>query len=97
MGDSPGLLQNILFATASLVALTNPLAELPVFLRIVDGHSPAEVRNTALRVALRVWFILVVVSLGGLKFLPLMGISLPAFRSAGGLLLIVMGMEMLLF
>jgi multiple antibiotic resistance protein len=89
------LFQNILFATASLVALTNPLAELPVFLGVTQGESPARVRKDALRVAVGVWVVLGTMAVIGLKILPLFGVSLAAFRSAGGLLVIVMGMEML--
>ncbi len=88
------LIESILYATAPLVALTNPLAELPVFLAIVERRSLRGKRKAALTVALGVLLVLLVSALAGLRILDLFGISLPAFRAAGGLLLVVMGLEM---
>ncbi len=88
------LLENILYATAPLVALTNPLAELPIFLSIVENRSPRGKRRAALTVSLGVLVVLLVAALGGLRIIDVFGISLPAFRAAGGLLLVVMGLEM---
>lgn len=86
--------QNILYATAALVALTNPITELPIFLNVVQGGSAKETRRSALIVAVGVWAILMLSALVGLHALALFGIELPAFRTAGGLLLLLMGLEM---
>lgn len=58
------LLENILYATAPLVALTNPLAELPIFLSIVENRSPRGKRRAALTVSLGVLVVLLVAALG---------------------------------
>jgi len=89
-------LANILYATAALIVLTNPIAELPVFLRIMAEHPEMNRRRAALQVAIGVWSVLLFSSVAGPWSLDFMGIQLSAFRAAGGLLLIVMGMEMLL-
>jgi len=90
------MLEDFLYPAAALIVLTNPLAELPVFLGIVAGRSRRQVHKAAWEVAAGVWVILLGSALGGLAVLDLFGIELPAFRAAGGLVLIVMGMEMAL-
>lgn len=89
------LLQTIFFATAPLVAMTNPIAEVPLFLSLVQGKSGPEAHRAAIGVALGVWTILSLAAIGGLQFLNFLGIEFSAFRAAGGLLLVVMGLEML--
>jgi len=89
------LLQTIFFAAAPLVAMTNPVAEVPLFLHLVEGKSKAEAHRAAIGVSLGVWAILSFSAVGGLQFLTFLGIELAAFRAAGGLLLVVMGLEML--
>ncbi len=89
------LLQAVLFAAASLIALTNPVAEVPLFLGLVEGRTHKEMHRAAITVGLGVWLILTVAAVGGLRILGVFGIQLPAFRAAGGLLLVVMGLEML--
>lgn len=88
-------LQTVLFAAAPLIALTNPVGEVPIFLSIVEGRDRAQAHAAAVRVALGVWTILCLSAVIGLQLLGLLGIELSAFRAAGGLLLVVMGLEML--
>jgi multiple antibiotic resistance protein len=89
------LLQTVLFMTVPLVAITNPVAEVPLFLGLVKDHSRRSLHDAAVKVGFGVWIVLAVAAVGGLQFLALLGIELSAFRAAGGLLLIVMGLEML--
>lgn len=89
------LLQTIFFATAPLVAMTNPVAEVPIFLHILEGKTRREMHGAAIRVAAGAWAILCGAAVGGLQLLTFLGIELSAFRAAGGLLLVVMGLEML--
>lgn len=89
------MLEHILYASAALIALTEPLAELPIFLTIVEGRSSAEIRNAAFKVALGAFVILSAAAIGGTEALQLFGVSLSAFRAAAGFLLIVIGMQML--
>ena len=88
-------LQTVLFATVPLIAMTNPVAEVPLFLGLVQDRSPRGVSRAALKVAFGVWTILAVSAIGGLQLLAVLGIEVSAFRAAGGLLLVVMGLEML--
>jgi len=93
--DTLAFLQTVLFATVPLVAMTNPVAEVPLFLGLVPDRSPRGVNRAAVKVALGVWIVLAIAAVGGLQLLALLGIEVSAFRAAGGLLLVVMGLEML--
>ena len=79
----------------ALLAITNPLGAVPVFLAITKGLSPAERRNAGLRASVAVIVILSVVALAGKAVLAAFGISMPALQAAGGLVVLLMGLEML--
>jgi multiple antibiotic resistance protein len=88
-------LQTVLFAAVPLMAMVNPVAEIALFLDLLHGR-PARARHAAaLKVAIGVALVLTVAAVVGLLFLDLLGIEVAAFRTAGGLLLVVMGLEML--
>jgi multiple antibiotic resistance protein len=89
------MLDQILYSTAALIALTNPLAELPFFLAATDGSSAAERRRAAVKVAVGVFGVLAVAAIAGGRILELFDLSFAAFRAAGGLVVILAGLEML--
>lgn len=86
--------QEVLYAAAPLIALTNPVAEIGIFLSIVEGRAPRQEKAAALEVGVGVLLVLGVSTLVGIHLLNWVGISVPAFRAAGGLLLVVMGLQM---
>ena len=88
------MLQEVLYAAAPLIALTNPVSELSLFLTVVEGRSSRERRMAALQASLGVLCILAATVLVGRSLLELLGIQIPAFRAAGGLLVVLMGLEM---
>ncbi|MGE0158887.1 MAG: MarC family protein [Gemmatimonadales bacterium] len=88
-------LQTVLFAAVPLVAMVNPVAEVALFLDLCRDRSQRERHIAALEVAIGVWLVLTVAAVAGLRLLDLLGIEVAAFRAAGGLLLVVMGLEML--
>jgi len=78
----------------ALFALIDPVGNVPLFAAATHGAPPAARRLTALYIAL---FALVFMSffyVTGLALLKFFGISLPAFRIAGGILLLLMGLDM---
>ena len=89
------MLEHILYSSAALIALTAPLAELPIFLSIVEGRSAAEARIAAFKVTLGAFIILGCAAMGGAKALLLLGVSMSAFRAAAGFVLAVIGMQMM--
>jgi multiple antibiotic resistance protein len=85
------LLQDIV----ALLAISNPLGALPVFFAITEDMTPGERRRAALRAALAATTILAVSALVGTRILAAFGISMPALQAAGGLVILLMGLEML--
>ena len=85
------------FLTSSLVTLyvtADPLLLSALFLGLTHGMTAAQRREVAWRGPLIAFVILVTVGIGGAKLLQLLGISLAAFRIAGGLLLLWTAWEM---
>jgi multiple antibiotic resistance protein len=85
------------YLTSSLVTLyvvADPLLLSALFLGLTHGMSDAQRREVAWRGPLIAFVILVAVGLGGATLLSLLGISLSAFRIAGGLLLLWTAWEM---
>jgi multiple antibiotic resistance protein len=87
----PSFVQEIV----ALLAITNPLGAVPVFLVLTEGMSPPERSRAALRAAVAVVVILGVVAVAGRALLAAFGISMPALQAAGGLVVLLMGLEML--
>lgn len=88
-------LQTVLFAAVPLMAIVNPVAQVALFLDISRNRSQPGRHAAALEVAAGVWLVLTVAAVAGLLLLDFLGIEMAAFRAAGGLLLVVMGLEML--
>ena len=88
-------MDQILYASATLIALTNPLAELPFFLTATEGYTATERRGAAVKVMVGVLIVLGISALAGSRILELFDVSFAAFRAAGGLVVILAGLEML--
>lgn len=79
----------------ALLAITNPLGAVPMFLAITEGLSPGERSRAGLRAAVAVIVILGGAAVAGRAVLAAFGISMPALQAAGGLVVLLMGLEML--
>lgn len=82
-------------AFTTLLVTTDPPGLAPIFLGLTVGMTAAQRRQTALRGTLIAFGILTVFALTGAGVLSVLGISLPAFRIAGGLLLFFIAFEMI--
>ena len=76
-------------------AIMNPIANTPVFLGLTAGDDPATRRSVALQGVLAAFLIILVFSLLGSVIFKLFGITLPAFRIMGGVLVALIGYQML--
>jgi multiple antibiotic resistance protein len=86
------------FAASTFVSLfvaVDPLATVPLFLVMTGNESAAARRATARRAALATFGTLSAFGLLGPRLLAVFGISLDAFRVAGGLLLFLLALDML--
>lgn len=81
-------------ALATMLVVSDPFFMSALFLGITHGMSKAHRREVALRASIIAFCILLAAGLGGAQLLVLLGISLSAFRIAGGLLLLSSAAEM---
>lgn len=76
-------------------AIMNPIANTPVFLGLTAEDDPATRRKIAAKALIVSLLIIVVFSAGGKLIFSLFGITLPAFRIMGGILIAMVGYQML--
>jgi multiple antibiotic resistance protein len=81
-------------AFVTLLVTVDPPAIAPMFLALTVGMTGAERRQVALRATVIATLALAFFAIAGQKILTLLGITLPAFRIAGGLLLFWIAFEM---
>jgi multiple antibiotic resistance protein len=79
---------------ATFFALVGPINVVTMFAALTAGESPDYRRSMAVRGTLIAAGILVAFALAGEFFLTGLGISLAALRTAGGILLLLIGIEM---
>ena len=86
-------ISGILYAFATLFIILDPLLSVPIFAAMTRGQSPAEIHKQA--------FIAVAVA-GSLMYLflvfnqvifDILGLSIPSFQIAGGILLFLLGIQ----
>lgn len=82
-------------AFATLFVVINPLGLATFFMALTRGMTVAARRRIALRGAVIAAVLLAAFALSGEALLQFIGISLPAFRIAGGLLLFLTALQML--
>jgi multiple antibiotic resistance protein len=80
---------------ASLFAIVDPLAAAPVYLSLTRGYSDAEKRHVALKAVLVAAGVLIFFGLAGEQVFRVFGITIPAFRIAGGILIFKYAFDML--
>lgn len=88
-------LQYFLGALVSLIVITNPLSKLPLFISLTQGMSEDRRRQQALWAGIYSAAIMLVSLLGGNMLLAFFGISYGAMRIAGGLVVALIGYQML--
>jgi multiple antibiotic resistance protein len=82
-------------AFGSVFSIVDPFTAVPVFLALVGDHPVADQRRTALRASATCFVVLSVFGIAGSFIFHFFGITLPAFKIAGGILLFVVGFEMM--
>lgn len=88
------MIEYVTSALATLLVVADPILMSALFLGLTTDLTPAQRNEVALRGTIIAFVILVVAGLGGARLLSLLGISLAAFRIAGGLLLLSSAAEM---
>jgi len=85
----------LLPTAASLVAVVNPLGAIPSFLALTERLADDGRRSAARRAATAAGLALFVACLAGGPLLRALGVGIPAFRVAGGILLLLIAVSRL--
>jgi multiple antibiotic resistance protein len=80
---------------SAVFVVVDPFAAVPFFLAMTANDDVASKRETARRAALAAGAVLTVFALTGAVVFRVLGISLGAFKIAGGVLLLIMAVDML--
>ena len=79
----------------ALFAIMNPVSNLPIFLSLTEGTSQADQRRIALKAGLFCLIMGSIFAAAGTQVLHLFGISVDDFRVAGGLVVLLLALNML--
>lgn len=89
------ILSNMLLAFTSIFSLVDPFAAIPAFLVMTAGDDAERRRRTAKRAAITCMIVLGAFGLVGSYIFRIFGLTLPAFEIAGGIILALIGLDML--
>lgn len=79
----------------TLFVIMDPVGTIPIFLSLTSGRSVATARKAAWQAVLVAFFVIVTFAVFGQAILDYLSISLPALQCAGGLLLLLVALELL--
>ncbi|MBN2760648.1 MAG: MarC family protein [Rhodobacteraceae bacterium] len=85
----------LISAFVTLFVVIDPIGTAPLFLALTQGMTARERRTVGLRACFIAALLLLAFALAGEDFLRFIGISMPAFQIAGGLLLFLTALDML--
>ena len=88
--------ETLIGAFVTFVVVIDPVGLAPLFVALVSGHTPPERRRIAVRGVLIAAVVLLGFALGGRPVLAYLSIGLPAFRIAGGMLLFLLAVDMVM-
>lgn len=79
----------------AVFVIVDPFAVVPVYLMLTDRFSREDLKRTRRRAVMLASGLLLLFAYSGMALFNLFGITLPAFQIAGGLLLLISGLEQL--
>ena len=84
-----------IFSFTSLITLVDPIGFAPIYLSLVDGMTKDEKKRVAKKGTITALIVLISFWLLGRVIFSIFGITVHAFRIAGGILFFKVGMDML--
>lgn len=92
-----GLLDTVLLVEVfvTLFVIMDPVGTVPIFLSLTSGRSAATARRAAWQAVAVSFLVITVFAFFGQQILQYLHISLPALQAAGGLLLLLVALELL--
>ena len=79
----------------AMIAITNPLGNLAIFIGLAGDRSEEAQRKIVKQTTLAIFIVLLVTTWCGSFILRLFGISIPAFEIAGGIVITTIGFSMM--
>ena len=95
MASVDSFLVELLKATVALFVIVDPLGPVPIFANLTKGMNPQEKMRIFRTAAIVGSVLLAVFALVGQELLALFGITLPSFQIAGGLVLLLLSIEII--
>src|SRR5271165_3236330 len=96
IGETLGTIVQFAVVTfTSIFFLVDPFAAIPAFLAMTMDTDRCDRRKLARRAAITCFLVLTLFGFAGSLIFKVFGITMPAFRIAGGLILLLIGLEML--
>ena len=89
------ILASSLVSLSAIFFVVDPFAAVPFFLAMTRDDVPGKRRETALRASLTAGLVLATFAVAGAWIFKLLGIGLPAFKIAGGIVLLLLAVDMI--
>jgi len=89
-------MNSIIDAFILLLVIMDPVASMPAFLSTIRWMKPRQARKIALKAVLVAAFVFYLFAFGGDFVLKLLNVSLDSFRVAGGIILAILGIQMVM-
>jgi multiple antibiotic resistance protein len=86
---------SFLVALSALFFVVDPIAAVPFFLAITRGDSVEARRRAAFRASITAFVVLAFFALAGAAILSWLGVTLAAFKVAGGVVLLLIALDMI--
>jgi multiple antibiotic resistance protein len=84
-----------LLSLSAIFFVVDPMGAVPVFMAMTRNDSPEKRRDMARRAAIAAFFVLTTFAVAGTLIFKVFGVTLGAFKVAGGILLLLTSIEML--
>jgi len=85
-----------LLSFSAIFFVVDPMGVIPIFIAMTRQDSPEKRRSMAARATIAAFFILATFAVAGTLIFRVFGVTLGAFKVAGGILLLLTSIEMLL-
>ncbi len=92
----PDMLASVIYAFSALFVILDPILSVPIFTSMTKGQPASEINKQALIAVAVAGFLLYIFLFFNFFIFNILGISMPSFQVAGGILLFILGMQMAL-
>lgn len=90
------MLPGIIYCFAALFIILDPILSVPIFSVMTRGQTPVEVHKQALIAVAVAGSLMYLVLIFNTTIFSILGLKLPAFQIAGGIILLLLGIQMAL-